>query len=234
MAVDEAMMEACIIDGGLPTLRVYGWTPPALSLGYFQKEHDFRKLPEYSGVDIVKRLTGGGAIFHNNELTFSVVCRTGTGVLPEDVCQSYEAVCEAIVCGLDMIGVNAHIRGKKAPPNPVANAEKYSPYLCFEKPSRYDVVINGQKIAGSAQRRKKTALLHHGSIPIKPRRAAGSTSAEEAAGKIMTFQEVKNAFVDGFAQSFESVFFEEDLTPAELRLVRELIRNKYNSRESAL
>jgi lipoyl(octanoyl) transferase len=228
MAIDEALFRSCAEKESPPTLRFYGWNPPAVSLGYFQRVEDFRSIPGISDYDIVKRLTGGGAILHDRELTFSLICKQGDGLLPEDVFLSYEAVCKALSAGLGILGIQAETRGEAFPGNPVSGIERKSPYFCFSKPSRFDVTVSGRKIAGSAQRRRGGALLHHGSIPIEGADDGGSVSVEEAAGRKVSFDELMEAALEGFEKVLGFSFREGRISGFERCLASELACVKYN------
>ncbi len=229
MALDAALLDSCAERNAAPALRFYGWSPPAVSLGYFQNEEDFRGM---HGMDVVKRLTGGGAIVHDRELTFSLVFGEKDPVLPEDVFESYGAVCEAIVLGLGLIGIEAGVRGDSASGNPVSGPERKSPYFCFEKPSRFDVTAGGRKIAGSAQRRRKGAVLHHGSVPMEKADSAGAVSVEEACGRRVSFEELSAAMLRGFGRALGAEF--EECLPDEFELERAASRlsRAKNSKEA--
>jgi lipoate-protein ligase A len=136
MAVDEAVLRASEI----PTLRLYEWSPPAVSIGYFQsleKEVDERECI-LRGIDIVRRITGGGAVFHDMELTYSFTCPEN--LVPADIIRSYELLCGIIVKALEMSGLEA----------------EFSPIN--------DILSKGKKVSGNAQTRKQGRLLQHGTI----------------------------------------------------------------------
>ena len=156
MAVDSARLELA----EEPTLRIYGWQPHAVSLGYFQKIADFADLPE--GTSIVRRTTGGGAIHHGDELTFSLALPAS--LLPGDIAESYVLLHDAIVRALATIGVTCH----RATSGKVAAARPSSRW-CFETPVRDDLITDTGKLLGSAQRRTNTSkprVLHHGSLVL--------------------------------------------------------------------
>lgn len=226
MAVDRALLRASSLGKSPPTLRVYGWKPPAVSLGYFQNEGDFRKMPGFSGTDIVKRLTGGGAILHDDELTFSLVCGEDSGLLPRDVFLSYGVVCGALEAGLGRLGVPAGRRGDSFPGNPVAGMERKSPYFCFEKPSSFDIAVSGRKLAGSAQRRSGGAVLHHGSILLGGGGSKNSISVSEAAGKPVSFDELAAAVLGGFRKVLGVEFAEGGLSGFEKELADKFAANR--------
>lgn len=158
MAVDGALLELA----EQPTLRIYGWQPHAVSLGYFQKIADFDDLPE--GTPIVRRSTGGGAIHHGDELTFSLAL--GAERLPADIQDSYVLLHDAIVRALAAIGVRCH-RNTSGKDHAARPRDRW----CFASPVAGDLCTDKGKLLGSAQRRTNTGrprVLHHGSLVITP------------------------------------------------------------------
>ena len=159
MAVDEALLHSAL-QGGLPSLRFYRWSQPTLSLGYFQHYTDRGLHPPSYDCRVVRRASGGGAILHDHELTYSLT-------LPVDdrwsarATDLYQQVHSALVWALAAWGVDAYLRGK----HNVASPEK--PFLCFLRQAAGDVVLQGRKIAGSAQRRVQGAVLQHGSLLLR-------------------------------------------------------------------
>lgn len=156
MAVDEALLVA----GIEPTLRFYGWSPHAVSLGYFQRIEEFRDLPP--DTPVVRRLTGGGAIHHGDEITFSLTLDAAS--LPRDIGASYRLLHDAAVAALAAAGVPSRrlVAGPTTSRNP---ADRW----CFAQPGRDDVVTERGKLLGSAQRRirfPRARVLHHGSIVL--------------------------------------------------------------------
>ncbi len=163
MALDEAIMKSHRQKLCLPTLRFYRWEPPALSLGYFQnheEEVDVNNCQE-KNVDVVRRPTGGRAILHENELTYSIAVNESLDLLSKSVVESYRQISSGLVQGLNMLDVPAELKpreGKKAP--------RGQSSACFDTPSWYEVVVNDKKLIGSAQTRKDGTILQHGSLPL--------------------------------------------------------------------
>lgn len=158
MARDEALLL-----GDTSALRLYAWSPHAVSLGYFQARADFADLPQETPV--VRRLTGGGAIFHGDEVTYALALPAGS--LPADVEESYALLHDAVVAALDDISVSATRLRHGAAPGARAKSR-----WCFFEPGRHDIVdAQGRKLVGSAQRRVRTQhgprVLHHGSIVVR-------------------------------------------------------------------
>ena len=156
MATDEAMLEAVAADGTTAALRTYEWSEPTLSLGYFQRIGDAEADPRWRGVPLVRRPTGGGAIWHDHELTYAVALPAAHALArrPADL---YRAVHGAIAEALRARRVPARRRGDSEAP-----AER--PFLCFADRDPEDVVAPTAKVVGSAQRRRAGAILQHGSV----------------------------------------------------------------------
>ena len=144
-----------------PTLRIYGWERPCISLGYSQDpniELNQSNCKKFD-VEIVKRPSGGGIVFHNEfELTYSLVCDKDDTRLPKGLVESYIAISGIVIKALRKVGVNAELSNSRH--NDVAR-------LCFSFPATYEIILDGIKIVGSAQKRGKRALLQQGSIFIK-------------------------------------------------------------------
>jgi lipoyl(octanoyl) transferase len=160
MAIDEALLE--VVAGGEQTayLRTYGWTIPTLSLGYFQRLAEARSDPRWSDVALVRRLTGGGSIWHHHEVTYALVV-PGVHPLTRPNTKLYRAVHLAIAGILSSFGVRAERRGDRV--RQTLDKRK-RPLLCFTDPNPEDIVTKGIKIVGSAQRRRADAVLQHGSV----------------------------------------------------------------------
>ncbi len=161
MAVDEALMETA---GNAGTVRFYSWEPPALSLGYFQSAGDF-DLGELRarGIPVVRRPTGGGAIYHYRELTFAVIAGPlAQNSLGSTIEQRYERIHGALIRALREFGVESAMRGGGLD-------TQFSPSrhrLCFDRTIGCDIVAGGRKLVGSAQRKTPRGFLQHGSIPL--------------------------------------------------------------------
>jgi lipoyl(octanoyl) transferase len=160
MALDEALLERLAGGTGTAYLRTYGWTTPTLSLGYFQRLADVQADPRFLSVPLVRRLTGGGAIWHDREVTYALVvaadhslARPSTGL--------YQSVHAAIANALSEVGVFATRRGDTGGSG---HGDRKRPLLCFTDTDPEDIVTNGVKIVGSAQRRRGRAVLQHGSL----------------------------------------------------------------------
>ena len=193
-----------------PTLRFYRWNPPAVSLGSGQKPEEEANLDfcRQNGIDVVRRPSGGGAILHEDEITYSFTSRISNHPAFKDLLSSYYIIVEGLMEGLKKIGVNAEVRGGKS-----SGPERYIP--CFALSSRHDLVVSNKKIIGSAQRRKKNAFMQHGAIPISynPQLVAGvfrnpqdffdkATSLTEILGYRPENVAVKEALIKGMEEVF--------------------------------
>lgn len=169
MAVDEALLHCATV----PTLRLYRWEPEAVSLGYFQSAEGLEQLDR---VVRVRRSTGGGAIFHGRDLTYSVTVPWET---PSE--RLYRFVHGRLQVALEQLGVvGVGLAGSLAEAQREA-AER--PLFCFDRLSRLDVVANGRKLVGSAQRRRRRRMLQHGTLPRRSDPfSSGGTSLEDELG----------------------------------------------------
>ena len=164
MAVDEAILRTHVNGEAPPTLRFYGWKPAAVSLGYFQRaaeEINIEKCRKL-GIDVVRRLTGGRAVLHDTELTYSIVVKEDHPLIPATITASYRYFSQGVLAGLRKLGIDAEMSMPKAAygqPKP-----KHTSAACFDAPSQYEITAQGRKLVGSAQVRKLGAVLQHGSI----------------------------------------------------------------------
>ena len=238
MAVDEALLDGYLRPGGAdrpPTLRLYGWRPATLSLGRSQdaeRSHDAEVLRS-EGVGLVRRPTGGQAVLHEFERTYSVTGRLDRPPFDGGVLRTYRAITGALLTALRRLGVEATATGgrEKGPPGPV----------CFNASSSWEPTVDGRKLIGSAQMRRREAFLQHGSIPLAadPQRWSRCIGAPadpqrfaalaQIAGRRPSNDEVDAAIVEGFRQAFGIEFEAGALDAAESERV-ELLRGwKYLS-----
>jgi lipoate-protein ligase A len=157
MAVDEALL-ATAAERRLPSLRLYQWSPATLSLGYFQQCADRQSHAASLETAVVRRASGGGAIVHDCELTYSLALPT-VHPLAANPERLYGAIHTALIDTLGHLGIEAKLRcdGSSLPPDK-------EPFLCFQRRADGDVLVAGQKVCGSAQRRSRGAILQHGSV----------------------------------------------------------------------
>ncbi|MBI4730987.1 MAG: hypothetical protein HY781_02470 [Chloroflexi bacterium] len=161
MAVDEAILESAGRGDSLPTLRLYAWEPACLSLGYAQpvSDVDMERL-HARGWDLVRRPTGGRAVLHVDELTYSVSGPLGELRLAGTVLESYNRLAAALTEALRLLGLPVQVQEHVKPTGRTTNP------VCFELPSTYESTGGGKKLVGSAQARGREGVLQHGSLPL--------------------------------------------------------------------
>lgn len=218
MALDEALLRS---PAPSPTLRTYTWDPHTLSLGYFQ-EVDRRRVETLiaPGYGLVRRSTGGAAIFHSRELTFSVVCPVGDSRLPARTLEAYEVVHGAVIRALARLGVRAEFRGETVPISESDRPE--DDFFCFYKSVAFDLVAGGRKLVGSAQRRTGRCFLMHGSIPV-----AENSLTPKAAAVGARPEEVARALAEEMAVVAGGPLLQSEPTRAESDLAEELARTRF-------
>lgn len=251
MAVDEAILEACIVGSAPPTLRFYMWSPPAISIGYGQQLESAIDLDRCRalGIDVVRRPTGGLAVLHEYDLSYSVILREDESPAARGILASYLTVSHALIRGLSYLGIKAEILPLRRASLP---SDQASP-LCFVTPSSYEVAVQGRKLIGSAQRRMHGVILQHGSLPLsldleklcsvlppaKDCSVPGAAEAEEyrshmtslreAGGRMYSDVEVIAALSRGFAEVWEVELTEGYLTSEERRASMRLRTDKYRA-----
>ncbi|MBL7056024.1 lipoate--protein ligase family protein [Candidatus Woesearchaeota archaeon] len=234
MAVDEALLSSKV-----PVLRLYQWNP-SVSLGYNQdvkKEIDLDYCKK-NNVDVVRRITGGKAVFHDKELTYSFIVPENTGILSKDLIESYKQISEALVLALGKIGINAEI--KKA-------NKKINNAVCFNSSNWYELEVNGKKIVGSAQRRINGKVLQHGSILLAFDHEKNSkifktgngietlksniTAIKEELGKNIETENLKKEIKIAFGKKFGFEIVDSELSEEETNLTEQLVKEKYSKNE---
>ncbi len=244
MAIDEAIAQA--VGDGLapPTLRFYAWAPPCVSLGRNQKYIEVdRARCAALGYDIVRRPTGGRAILHTDELTYSLVAAPDHPLMAGLVLDSYLRISEGLVAGLRRLGL---------PAEPAPGTNRAGPDVsaaCFEVPSAYEIVAGGRKILGSAQARRAKSVLQHGSLPLtgdltrvvdclafddEEKRAmlrasliGHAATVEELISRPVSYEAAQAALAAGLAEALAIELAPGELTDAERALAAELVREKY-------
>lgn len=248
MAIDDAILEFVNAGDVLPTLRLYGWSPPCLSLGYGQRstDADLDRLARL-GWGIVRRPTGGKAILHADELTYSLTLPAEDPLAQLDIVASYREISRALMQALQCLGLQ--------PQSDPADSQqlKQAGAVCFEMPSHYEITVGGRKLIGSAQLRRKGALLQHGSLPLtgdlaricdalvhpdeasremaKARVHTRALTLEEAVGTPILWEDAANALVSAFEQVFDVQWLDDNYTAAELAYAELLVNNRYATLE---
>ncbi len=241
MAIDEALLRSFDPGSSLPILRLYGWNPPALSLGRFQKAAEVLDL-EHSradGVAVVRRVTGGGVIYHADELTYSIVCAPGQIPPTSSIKDSFRLLTGFLLTFYRNLGLDAAYATDVALPGTLLGERTD---FCFAGRESYDILAGGRKIGGNAQRRMKGTIFQHGSIPLQnragngltymrdrnPAHAEGAASLAEygvAADRNRLVNEIATAFSGYFGVALQS----DVLSEAECADMNTLRMNKYAS-----
>jgi lipoate-protein ligase A len=238
MAIDEALWKARRAGTAPPTLRFYAWAPPTVSLGYGQavaREVD-REVCRALGVGLVRRPTGGSAIYHDGperELTYSVAATSADLGVGTDLLESYRWVAQGLARGLRGLGAAVEIVERRRDYGPV-------PAFCFARSGTYELELGGRKLVGSAQRRHGSSFLQHGSILLgvdAGRVAAIFATTPDPAGRVATLEEacgcrpawddVVGALVAAFEAEHGIDLRRGGLTPEETEAAAVLARDKY-------
>lgn len=247
MAIDEAIAEAVREGRVPPTLRFYAWQPACLSLGYAQPavDVDFERL-RASGWNAVRRLTGGRAILHIDELTYSVAAPADEPRVSGGVIESYRRLSRGLTAGLAALG--AAVEADQAADSA---AHRFKGPVCFEVPSDYEITVDGRKLIGSAQTRRGggEVVLQHGALPLsgdvsricdvltfdseEARQAARervlrrAITLEEALGQRIDFASAADAITEGFAGALNLTLEPGELTDTERAQAEALCAEKY-------
>jgi lipoate-protein ligase A len=234
MAIDEAILNGIADGDSPPTLRFYGWEPPCVSIGYAQsmrREIDLEAC-QVLGYTWVRRPTGGRAVLHIDELTYSITAPQDDPRVEGDIVTSYRRLSQGLVAGLRRLGCTA----TQAIVQPDAKPDKASA-ACFVLPSHYEVTALGRKLVGSAQVRKRGVVLQHGALPLKgdvarlaevlilspverrtlrDKLSRRAIALDEVLGHCATWDEIAEALACGFAEALGLTLEPGDLSPSEL------------------
>jgi lipoate-protein ligase A len=246
MAVDEAISRMVAEGAAPPTLRFYMWAPPCVSLGRHQPlaALDTSRCREL-GYEIVRRPTGGRAILHTDEFTYSAIAPPSHPLVQGLVLDSYLRLSQGLVAGLARLGVTAEPAPGASRAGPDASA------ACFEVPSAYELMAGGKKLLGSAQSRRAKVVLQHGSLPLtgdltrlvmclrlssaeqretlRHSLAAHAATIEQLLGRPVTFVETAAAMAAGFTAALGLALAPGELTPAESALAEQLVAEQYDN-----
>jgi len=254
MAVDESILEHIHRGESISTLRLYSWNPPCLSLGHAQsfKDVDVERL-HAQGWDVVRRVTGGRAILHTDELTYSVTGSADEPILAGGVLESYNRLAQALLYAAHELGLPVEIKEEVGH----ATSVTYPNPVCFEVPSTYEITVDGKKLIGSAQARKKEGVLQHGSLPLTgnltricdalifedeaARQAAKerllirattistvlNAGVESALGVEISWERAAQALIRGFEAQLGIQFERGEMSASEIQRAEELVKEKY-------
>jgi lipoate-protein ligase A len=252
MAIDEAILTVVAEGRSPPTLRFFAWEPPCLSIGYSQAadEVDIARCRQ-AGVDFVRRPTGGRAILHTDELTYSIVVPQGEPRVVGGVLESYRRLSAGLVRGLRLLGMDVVQAEAGHGTATLTGQDADVSAACFDAPSAYEVTAGGKKLVGSAQVRRRGAVLQHGSLPLQgditrichylvvpseERRQelrrelrARATSLELVLRRVVPFAQVVEALVRGFSGALNLHLEPGELSEHELALVWQLRGEKYTA-----
>jgi lipoate-protein ligase A len=244
MALDEAILEHIGRGESAPTLRLYAWDPACLSLGHAQPfaDVDTARLQE-RGWDVVRRLTGGRAILHTDEITYSVIAPNDEPRVTGTILESYNRLAQALLLAVKKLDVPVEIKEGRAENGPRPNP------VCFEVPSTYEITVDGKKLIGSAQARKKEGVLQHGSLPLTgdlaricqalvfesesareaaaARLLAKASTVESALGRAASWETAAQAFSQAFESQLGLKLERGELSRSELDRTDDLVREKY-------
>lgn len=241
MAVDEALLECFQPNRSMPVLRLYGWSPPAFSLGRYQQAADVLDLELCAarGIPVVRRITGGGVIYHAEELTYSIVCTPNQLRETGTVKESFACLCAFLLDTYGKLGLKATFAvDSKASCGSLGQRAAF----CFAGKEEYDIVIDGRKIGGNAQRRTRGIVFQHGSIPLQPRVSVAQDYLKEKIDNLdlntacladlgieMGSTDLKKLVADCFAEIMQASLSPTALTAAEEAAVKRLHEEKYRS-----
>jgi len=247
MAIDEAILTVLGEGDGLPTLRFFRWEPPCLSLGCNQHWQEIDKaVCRRLGYAWTRRPTGGKAILHADEFTYSLIMYRDDPRIHGDIVESYRVLSLGLLQGLALLGVQADQAEKKERPAH-SNSNRTCP-VCFDTPSHYEITWRGKKLIGSAQLRRRGVVLQHGTLPLcgsvnrildvlafspeervlqkelLPRR---TTTLEQVLNRRCHFQEVLPAMAEGFCRQFNLTLQSLPSTEREYNLAGQLCVRRY-------
>jgi len=240
MALDEALLSCFDKKHSLPVLRLYGWNPSALSVGRYQDADAALKLDlcGADGIPVVRRMTGGGIIFHAQELTYSIVCAPEQAGEATGVKDGFRRLCGFLLGTYLRLGLQAAFATDL---NKSGERLGERTAFCFAGKEEFDVMVNGRKIGGNAQRRLRGAILQHGSIPLESRvqdalrylkePAPGAAAAVSLAelGLQPEPGQLKQMLVDAFQESLGVSLVPGRPSAVELRVAAQLEEEKYRS-----
>ena len=250
MALDEALLISASTHQELPALRLFSWDPPTLSLGYAQKSTDVNRIQlKENGWDLVRRPTGGRAILHTDELTYSIAAPIDDPVMAGSLLESYQRISRALLKALNILGIVARGDSTYSSTKSPGSVDP----ICFEVPSNYEITVNGKKLIGSAQARKNGGVLQHGSLPLngdltritqvlnyshEEKRKKAITGLLEHAGTIqsltgknISLEQAQQAFISAFSTELGLHIVKSEPSAKEIILTNDLVKNKYATEE---
>jgi lipoyl(octanoyl) transferase len=244
MALDEAIATTVRKELAPPTLRLYGWDSPSVTIGCFQKMIDIDSAYCKSmGIPVVRRPTGGRGILHGKELTYSFSARTDAGIFSHGLIDSYKKISEAFGLAFTKIGIVPEVKLTRKIPNGLKKSQPARNPLCFHSVSYGEISLNKRKIVGAAQKRWRDGLLQQGSVPVRisydevflifhcsdPQSIQKTMCGLSEIGISFTMERLKNALRAAFEEVFTIQFESASPSPEEINLTEELKAEKYST-----
>jgi len=252
MAQDEALLESVVNGSSLPVLRLYRWSPATVTLGYGQRGSDVVNLSACKelGLDVVRRCTGGRAVLHDHEMTYAVMSHDQSSVFPGGVLNNYQVIARVLQQTLAQIGLDVQLSMERSHGLEGGGAERSA---CFTAPGQFELVYQGHKLAGCAQKRYGGSFLHHGSVPLvidlvqlfQALNTRPGLDPSTGANLLMrhvgwlnrwlsvpvTLEQLETAFIETCADLLQVDFIDDQLTAAEQLRVSELCELRYANPE---
>lgn len=250
MALDEALLDFHSEGEIPPVIRFYEWNPATLSIGYFQramKDVDFEAV-KAQNLGFVRRPTGGRAVLHEHELTYSIIVTEQYPEMPAGVTEAYRVLSEGLLLGFQNLGLKAYFSVPDTEEK-LADLKKPKSAVCFDAPSWYELVVEGKKVAGSAQTRQKGVILQHGAIlldldeekllslfkfsspemkeKMREKLPQKAVAINQLTDKQITITQCVEAFKAGFEQALDIELVPYELTEKQKQYVTDLEQKKY-------
>jgi lipoyl(octanoyl) transferase len=242
MAMDETIL-ASRIEGGIPTLRLYRWEKPSFSVGISSDPESALDLKKCAadGVSVVRRMTGGGVLFHDDEITYSFACAKEEIGEARDVLVSYRDICGFLKLFYELLGLKASFACQEKG----FNHRSLPHYMCSASHEKYDLVIGSKKIGGNAQKRARHFVFQHGSIPLSldwkkmnsyfiegaPDLGAEVTSLGRELSSVPGKDHLETVLIRAFSEYFDVRLAEEGLSAKEEEILERLKKEKYENQE---
>lgn len=254
MALDEALLDWHSAGEIPPVIRFYEWDPATLSIGYFQQVHKDINLENVlkNQLGFVRRPTGGRAVLHDQELTYSVIVTESYPNMPQTVTEAYRVISEGILLGFQKLGLEAYFSVPETKQQ-LDDLKKPKSAVCFDAPSWYELVVEGKKVAGSAQTRQKGVILQHGAILLdldeelllsvfnfesdeakermRKKLPEKAVAMNQFVDTPFSMEQCVEAFSNGFKEALAIELVPYELTENQEQYVEQLMKTKYGTDE---
>ena len=244
MAIDEVLATKSVKTDNVPIFRIYSWQPYSISLGYGQNPDDLNlEKCKQDGIDVVRRPTGGRAVFHAEEITYSVIIPKDSEYYSPDILTTYNFISKALLAGLHLFGIKAELINRGNSESKSAHYKNNIP--CFSSSAEYEITYDNKKLVGSAQRRYENSILQHGSIltgtyhlkltdyiifyddfkrkEFKRTLANKTISITQILGQKANYNKMINSLISGAKNIINIEFQAKQLTPQETNEVNKLV-----------